>query len=196
MSIAERAGSGCFNIHPSLLPRYRGPNPLFWQLRLGERHTGVTVHRVSAQLDCGDIVFAKQLQWKSGLRIGQIERILVSGAVQAFRQLLGQEHPKRWSLIKQDSNRATFHPHPRDSDYAVSCNEHAQTVYQFVRAYGGAHFPLSVLTNANQVAIKDAVSWRSGVNGADSMLAGGDAMTVEFTDGLVGFEVANAGRIS
>ncbi len=47
---------GCFNLHPSLLPRYRGPIPLYWQLQDGIRTFGVTLHRMSLQIDAGSIV--------------------------------------------------------------------------------------------------------------------------------------------
>ncbi len=47
---------GCYNLHPSLLPGYRGPAPLFWQRRLGEEQTGVTLHRMTPAVDAGEIV--------------------------------------------------------------------------------------------------------------------------------------------
>jgi methionyl-tRNA formyltransferase len=43
------------NIHPSPLPDYRGPFPLYWQLRNGEDKTKLTLHQVTELLDCGDI---------------------------------------------------------------------------------------------------------------------------------------------
>ena len=47
---------GILNVHPSLLPAGRGPEPVFWTLRRGERMTGVTVHRMDAGFDTGPIV--------------------------------------------------------------------------------------------------------------------------------------------
>ena len=47
---------GCLNLHPSLLPAYRGPLPLFWMARQGERQAGVTLHFLDEGLDTGDIV--------------------------------------------------------------------------------------------------------------------------------------------
>ena len=44
------------NIHPSPLPEYRGPFPLYWQLRNGEEISKVTLHQVCELMDCGDIV--------------------------------------------------------------------------------------------------------------------------------------------
>jgi methionyl-tRNA formyltransferase len=47
---------GCVNIHNSLLPRYRGMLPNFWQLYHGEKVVGATVHEVNEALDDGDIL--------------------------------------------------------------------------------------------------------------------------------------------
>ncbi len=47
---------GVLNVHPSLLPRYRGPNPLFWQLYEMDSEGGVTIHFADEGEDTGDIV--------------------------------------------------------------------------------------------------------------------------------------------
>ncbi|MCG7534316.1 formyltransferase family protein [Pseudoalteromonas sp. OOF1S-7] len=44
-----------YNVHPGALPDYRGPMPLFWQLRNGESEVCLTLHRVTSDLDCGEI---------------------------------------------------------------------------------------------------------------------------------------------
>jgi methionyl-tRNA formyltransferase len=47
---------GCVNSHPSLLPRYRGPSPISWQVRNDERELGVTFHRMDEQFDTGGVL--------------------------------------------------------------------------------------------------------------------------------------------
>jgi methionyl-tRNA formyltransferase len=47
---------GCVNTHPALLPRYRGPNPLFWHFMNDERQGGLTTHRMDAEFDTGPIL--------------------------------------------------------------------------------------------------------------------------------------------
>jgi methionyl-tRNA formyltransferase len=51
--------SGAINIHPSLLPRFRGVDPVFFMRLKGEEPFGVTVHRVDASLDTGDILMQR-----------------------------------------------------------------------------------------------------------------------------------------
>ncbi|GAA3929951.1 hypothetical protein GCM10023085_09150 [Actinomadura viridis] len=47
---------GALNIHPSLLPRYRGPSPIPWAVRNGDAELGLTVHRMTEKIDAGPIL--------------------------------------------------------------------------------------------------------------------------------------------
>ncbi|WP_207229373.1 methionyl-tRNA formyltransferase [Ktedonosporobacter rubrisoli] len=53
---------GCVNWHPSLLPRYRGPEPIFWQFMNGETQTGITFHRMDADIDTGPILVQRDME--------------------------------------------------------------------------------------------------------------------------------------
>lgn len=56
MTLLARARRGAFNLHGSLLPRYRGRVPVNWAVIRGERETGATLHYMAAKPDAGDIV--------------------------------------------------------------------------------------------------------------------------------------------
>lgn len=103
---------GCINMHPSLLPKYRGPNPFYWALANGESETGVTVHYVDEGIDSGDIILQRSfrierddteysLRDKSAL-IGA--RLLVE-AVGLIRDGLASPQP-------QNHAEATYFSHP------------------------------------------------------------------------------------
>ncbi len=47
---------GCVNVHPSLLPRYRGPTPTAWAILNNETKTGITIHYMDEDIDTGDIL--------------------------------------------------------------------------------------------------------------------------------------------
>jgi len=53
---------GSVNAHPSLLPRYRGPNPLFWHFMNGEAQGGLTMHRMDADFDTGPILVQQAIE--------------------------------------------------------------------------------------------------------------------------------------
>lgn len=56
MEAVKDLSHGAINLHPSLLPDYRGGNPLFWQVHDQVKHTGVTVHHLQQTVDSGPII--------------------------------------------------------------------------------------------------------------------------------------------
>ena len=59
-SIIELPRLGCINIHPSLLPEYRGPVPTAWAIEKGEKNFGITIHKMDNGIDTGDILIQKK----------------------------------------------------------------------------------------------------------------------------------------
>jgi methionyl-tRNA formyltransferase len=62
----------CINCHPSLLPRYRGPNPFYWVIVNNEIETGITLHYVDENLDAGDILFQERVKIDFGDTAGSL----------------------------------------------------------------------------------------------------------------------------
>jgi hypothetical protein len=67
---------GAINVHPSLLPAFRGPEPIYWVLARGDRVTGVTVHQVDEGLDTGPIVAQQAFE----IAFGDDERTILTRA--------------------------------------------------------------------------------------------------------------------
>ena len=59
-SLLKIPSLGCINIHPSLLPKYRGPIPTAWAIENGETHFGITIHYMDERIDTGDILIQKK----------------------------------------------------------------------------------------------------------------------------------------
>jgi methionyl-tRNA formyltransferase len=58
-----------FNVHPSLLPNYRGANPYFWVIRNGESYTGVSIHVLTERVDEGRVL----LKYKCAIDEGETQ---------------------------------------------------------------------------------------------------------------------------
>ncbi len=82
---------GCFNIHASLLPRWRGAAPIQRAVLAGDRESGITIMRMDAGLDTGPMLLREALPIGSGMSAGDVHDALASlGAhlmVQALEQL-------------------------------------------------------------------------------------------------------------
>jgi methionyl-tRNA formyltransferase len=101
---------GCVNIHPSLLPKYRGAAPINWALIRGEETTGVTIMRMDEGVDSGDILLQQETPIGAEETFGELhDRLAVMGAdllLTALAALQAQTlrpHP-------QDHQRATLAP--------------------------------------------------------------------------------------
>ncbi|TFG51491.1 MAG: hypothetical protein E4H38_01475 [Gemmatimonadales bacterium] len=66
---------GAINVHAALLPRHRGPLPLFWIYYHNDRQTGVTIHRAVAEADAGDILGQSSFPLKRGFPVEHLNRL-------------------------------------------------------------------------------------------------------------------------
>lgn len=68
---------GTINLHPSYLPKYRGPNPWFWSYLNGDDKGGVTVHFIDKGEDTGDIIYQEEYEIKKGIKSPQMQDLAI-----------------------------------------------------------------------------------------------------------------------
>ncbi len=83
---------GMVNFHYSILPKYRGSLPVFWQKLASDLAYGYTFHRITDQLDSGEIILQKQVEISPTLKDSEICDQLTSHASQQFPWVLNQLH--------------------------------------------------------------------------------------------------------
>ncbi|MCE2761531.1 MAG: formyltransferase family protein [Acetobacteraceae bacterium] len=82
------APMGGVNIHPSLLPRHRGPIPAFWALQEGSGATGVSIHRIAAQIDAGEVLAQRAHALPAGVSASTAARLLHDAALPMIDDVL------------------------------------------------------------------------------------------------------------
>ncbi len=145
--IVNLARVACINIHPSKLPKYRGSNPIFWQLKYGELDTGVTLHSVSEQIDAGDILAFKLVNYDRGSRLANIEQEFVKTAVEILEELIGTSSSE-WLPVKQEAELSTWFPPPCDNDFTLGTDCDVETAFNFIRAYAKSSRPIVIRDGA------------------------------------------------
>jgi methionyl-tRNA formyltransferase len=75
---------GVVNGHPSLLPRHRGPMPMAWAIRNGDREIGVTVHRMDETFDTGPMLAQVSVEIPEEALFGEVSAALQKCAIHAF----------------------------------------------------------------------------------------------------------------
>jgi methionyl-tRNA formyltransferase len=133
---------GCLNLHPSWLPQFRGPSPLFWQLQTGQNEIGVTVHFMDEGVDTGDIILQEKITLRDGLSGAQIEQMCAERGgrllLQAV-QLVGQNSLPRLP----QAGTSSYQPAPTHLDFELDLTWSAQRAFNFIRGtqeYGRPYF--------------------------------------------------------
>jgi methionyl-tRNA formyltransferase len=126
---------GFVNIHPSLLPRFRGAAPIQRAILAGDKKTGVTVIALSEQVDAGDII--KQLATDIGPdeTAGELsERLAALGARLAI-EALAHLADATAGRTPQDPGQATRAPKLKKAERNVDWREPAQQIHNHIRAF-------------------------------------------------------------
>ncbi|MBC1185631.1 bifunctional UDP-4-amino-4-deoxy-L-arabinose formyltransferase/UDP-glucuronic acid oxidase ArnA [Kluyvera sichuanensis] len=132
--ILNLAPKGAFNLHGSLLPKYRGRAPLNWVLVNGEKETGVTLHRMTNRADAGDIVAQQTVAIADSDVALSLHRKLCA----ASQTLLGDALPKirsgQTQERAQDDTQATYVGRRTPDDGRLTWEKPAQELHNLVRA--------------------------------------------------------------
>lgn len=101
---------GCLNIHPSLLPKYRGAAPLNWSIIRGETKTGVTIMLMDEGMDSGDILMQQETPLGATETYGQLHDRLANQGANLLITTMQQVISGTASRQPQDLSAATFAP--------------------------------------------------------------------------------------
>ncbi len=181
--------TACLNLHPSLLPAYRGPAPIFWQRRAAEAHTGVTLHALSAQLDGGPVLAQTETPLPDGATHKQIAGQLgLAGAALLLltlpRLLAGEAR-----YTQQVEALASYQPLPQAADFALDVGWPVRRAFNFMRAteHWCNPYPVElggrVYLLARALGFSDAHAERAGSRS-------GEVIEVPFRDGTLFAESA------
>jgi len=154
-AILQTPRLGVFNCHPSLLPRYGGPEPGFWMIKNGESVAGVTVHVMTEKIDAGAIVAQQEL---------------IIGENENAGELLQRQHYAAATLLIEAVNamaQGTINPRPQNiaersyfgkkkvADTTPDWNGSARQMYNLLRALQPDE-PLIAYLNGHTIRIFDA----------------------------------------
>lgn len=136
---------GAVNLHPSLLPKYRGRAPINWAILNGETRLGLTAHWVDAGMDTGDIIAQRSFDLRQDQDVGDALEILYPIYESITREVISAMRLGEAHAQKQDDIAATVFPKRTPSDGLIDWARPAREVWNLVRAvappYPGAFAP-------------------------------------------------------
>ena len=157
--IWQLARIASLNVHPSLLPKYRGPNPIFWQLRNGETRTGVTLHLVTDLVDGGDVILQRDVIIKNGMRDRAINYLAGEQGAKIFIEALRLYRQKAIEPKPQDPAGASYMKSPTIDDFAIPLRWSAQHAFNFMRGTEDWKMPYTVHCGGRSIRLESAIAY-------------------------------------
>jgi len=132
---------GTYNLHSSLLPKYRGAAPINWAVINGEKETGVTSFKLQHKIDVGDILFQEKTEIGEEETAGELHDRLMHIGAGVVLKTVNAIKKGEVKLISQDSLLATKAPKIFTEDCEIDWNNSTDKVFNFIRGlspYPGA----------------------------------------------------------
>jgi len=139
---------GCVNIHPSLLPKYRGRYSTAHAIFNGEKYSGVTIHWMDEGIDTGPIIMQEKIEIKDTDTARTLYDKFTKIGTLLFKEFLnlwitGQKIPS----LKQDENEASYYPKSLPAGGEIDWSWDGAKIKRFIRAmtfepFGSARFKI------------------------------------------------------
>jgi methionyl-tRNA formyltransferase len=176
---------GALNVHPSLLPDNRGPDPLFWAFWRGDEVTGVTIHLMDERFDTGPILAQQGEPVPDSITEAALEARLATLGGELLVQSLdaladGSARPR-----PQDEAQATSFPWPSSEDYIVTPNWSARRAYRFLTGVAQRSTPTRIALDGATFVIGAALGYEAQARLDAPWRLEDDLLTARLTHGVL-----------
>lgn len=131
--LRETPRLGCINLHPSLLPKYRGAAPVQWALIKGDAETGVTIMTVVREMDGGDIIRQVSTPIHPNETLAELEERLCTIGAELLLETIADFERGEVSYTPQDSSKVVLAPKVTSEDGELRWEEGIAAVYSRFR---------------------------------------------------------------
>jgi len=146
---------GFLNVHPSLLPRWRGASPIQAAILNGDKETGVTIILMDEEMDHGPILESRKWKIENRITYKELEEKLVEEASKLLIEILPKWLNGEIKPTVQDHSKATFCPMIKKEDGRIDFNEPAEKIERKIRAF--QDWPAAFFeTNGKRIKILEA----------------------------------------
>lgn len=136
---------GCINVHPSLLPKYRGAAPINWALIRGETKTGVTIMRMDEGVDSGDILRQEETDIRPDENYGGLHDRLARQGAELLLKTIEDIAQGRFERKQQDHSAATFAPRIKQADTVIRWENAGVDIVNLIRGLAPSPCACTVL---------------------------------------------------
>lgn len=145
------------NIHPTLLPEGRGPWPLPWIILKGLKQSGVTIHKITEEMDSGDILLQKEFKVTNEDNLETISAKSQLLAKKMLSETLYNFH-SYWKKARPQSKKFSYWGMPKPEDRALNWTKTGKELIKIVRAFG--KFDSLAKFDGKEWVVQDANFWK------------------------------------
>jgi methionyl-tRNA formyltransferase len=131
--VLELPPLGCINLHPSLLPAYRGSAPIQRAIMNGDKTTGVTTMYLTDEMDAGDIIYQEQIEIPENFTAGDLSDVLSKEGAQLLVKTLSDLEQGIAPRYPQDLNQVSYAPPLSKKDERIDWKRDAAGIYNHIR---------------------------------------------------------------
>ncbi len=124
---------GSFNLHASLLPKYRGAAPIQWALIKGEKETGLTTFKLEEKVDTGNIYLQEKVEIKPEDNFETLHDRLSELGSKVVLQTVEMIHSNNFQLQKQNDSLASPAPKITKEICEINWNKSAEDIHNLIR---------------------------------------------------------------
>jgi methionyl-tRNA formyltransferase len=179
------------NVHPSLIPRWRGAAPIERALMSGDEQTGVTIMRVTEGLDSGPVALQEELAIDGGENYEALAGRLATLAGEALVRALDLQEAGKLDFTEQEEAAATYAEKIAPDERRLDPSRPAQGLERVVRAltpHVGAHLELE---DGSRLGVREAHAVPDGPAPGE-VQAGDSELLLGTADGALRLEVVQA----
>jgi len=131
---------GCINIHPSLLPKWRGAAPIQRSIMNGDSETGITIIKMDQGIDSGDMIYQEKFSLGFDIYYPELAKKLSQMGADILLKTLKKIYKGDYNLTKQDNTQATYAKKIDKEELKINWQISARQIQNQIRALNGAYF--------------------------------------------------------
>ena len=131
---------GCINLHPSLLPNYRGLSPQHWPIINGEKETGITVHFINEGIDTGDIILQHKIPIAPNMYVSELQRKMLDSYKFIMKDAIAMLSQKERVFITQKHLNGSYYGKLKEEQCLINMDKGINDAYNLIRVVSTPYF--------------------------------------------------------